>query len=77
MAAKNYTCRVEGDRVYVIELPSGIRRSVSDGRSGNKHVTGAFINENTLSVQYSNPLLLDYGVFVLQCWVVSTYSSLL
>lgn len=54
MSAKNYTCRVEGDRVYVIELPSGIRRSVSDGRSGNQHVTGAFINENTLSIQYSD-----------------------
>lgn len=54
MSAKNYTCRVEGDRVYVIELPSGIRRSVSDGRSGNQHVTGAFINENTLTINYSD-----------------------
>jgi len=54
MSAKSYTARVEGDRVYVIELPSGIRRSVSDGRSGKQHVTGAFVNEGTLTINYSD-----------------------
>lgn len=54
MSAKSYTAKVEGDRVYVIELPSGIRRSVADGRSGNQHVTGAFVNEGTLSINYSD-----------------------